>query len=106
VDTPYLLTGIAVCAACGGSLAALTRDFKRQGRMRLYGCAYYHKRGRMVCKNKLLIRQDLLDHAVIEAIREALDERLLQAAVTRAVERLQGNQDQRGGRLAAIRQEI
>jgi hypothetical protein len=49
---------------CAGGLG-LTRI---EGRSGFYGCGYYHKRGRTVCKNKLLIRQDLLDQAVIQAI--------------------------------------
>jgi site-specific DNA recombinase len=30
-DSPYLLSGIARCASCGGGLVAFTRDYKRQG---------------------------------------------------------------------------
>jgi hypothetical protein len=38
---------------------------------------YHHKRGGKVCTNGLLIRQDKLDHVLLEAIAKALDERLL-----------------------------
>jgi site-specific DNA recombinase len=55
----YLLSGIATCDACGGSLVAFTRDYKRAGqRGRFYGCNYNHKRGAKVCRNRVLIRQD------------------------------------------------
>ena len=48
-DSPYLLSGIAKCASCGGSLVGITRDFKRT-RKALYGCDRYHKRGRTICQ--------------------------------------------------------
>ena len=45
----YLLSGIARCATCGGSLLAFTRDYKQTGkRGRFYGCGYNHKRGKKV----------------------------------------------------------
>ena len=83
----YLLSGIAKCAACGGSLVAFTRDLKRT-RSRFYGCMYHHKRGTKVCSNGLLIRQDRLDEVVLDAIAAVLDARLLECAVEKAVERL------------------
>jgi hypothetical protein len=85
----YLLSGIALCAACGGSLVAFTRDYKRAGqRGRFYGCSYNHKRGAKVCGNRVLIRQERLDRVVLDAIAEALDERLLERAVEKALQRL------------------
>src|SRR3989441_7117732 len=73
----YLLSGIAKCAACGGSLVAFTRDLKRT-RSRFYGCMYHHKRGTKVCSNGFLIRQDRLDEVVLDAIAAVLDARLLE----------------------------
>ena len=76
----YLLSRIARCATCGGSLVAFTRDYKKGGqRGRFYGCNFNHKRGAKVCPNRVLIRQDKLDQVVLDAIAEALDERLLGA---------------------------
>ena len=43
VESPYLLSGIAECGECGGSLVAMTRSHGRQ-RMPFYGLRY-HKRG-------------------------------------------------------------
>jgi len=40
-ETPYLLSGIARCAECGGPLGTVTRDFKRKGRRKFYGCQYH-----------------------------------------------------------------
>lgn len=85
----YLLSGIAKCAECGGSLVAFTLDMNKAGERRtLYGCMYHHKRGAKVCSNPILIRQERLDRVVLDAIAEALDERLLERAVEKATARL------------------
>ena len=65
-----LLSGLAHCTVCGGSLVALTR---RHGtgavrkRVELYGCAYHQKRGRSVCPNGVVMRQDRLDRVFLDA---------------------------------------
>ena len=105
----YLLSGLATCATCGGSLVAFTRDYKRAGqRGRFYGCNYNHKRGAKVCANRLLIRQERLDRVVLDAIAEALDERLLERAVAKALQRprQQRAPDRTKHRQAAIRAEL
>jgi DNA invertase Pin-like site-specific DNA recombinase len=90
--SPYLLSGLAVCAACGGSLVAMTRPHgtgaDRQ-RVPMYGCVYHQKRGDVVCKNDVVIRQEKLDKAFLEALAESIDDQLLSRAVAKAVERLQ-----------------
>jgi hypothetical protein len=94
--SPYLLSGLAICAACGGSLVALTRPHgtgAARHRVAMYGCVYHQKRGRVVCQNDVVIRQDKLDAAFLEALADAIDDRLLARAVSKAVARLQ----QRGG---------
>ena len=92
----YLLSGLATCATCCGSLVAFTRDYKRAGqRGRFYGCNYNHKRGAKVCANRLLIRQERLDRVVLDAIAEALDERLLDRAMQKASSASGGRQTKR-----------
>jgi hypothetical protein len=101
--SPYLLSGLAVCASCGGSLVAITRPHgtgAARQRVAMYGCVYHQKRGRVVCKNDVVIRQDKLDAAFLEALAEAIDDRLLARAVTKAVAHLQqrgDTTDERGG---------
>jgi site-specific DNA recombinase len=103
----YLLSGIARCATCGGSLVAFTRDYKRAGeRGRFYGCNYNHKRGAKVCRNRLLIRQEKLDQVVLAAITEALDERILERAVEKALERLRRQPNRTKDRQATIKAEL
>src|SRR5499427_4155890 len=92
VRAAALLSGLAQCTVCGGSLVALTR---RHGtgairtRVDLYGCSYHQKRGRAVCTNDVAIRQDRLDRVFLDALAEALDEQVIARAVTLALERVQ-----------------
>src|SRR5262245_20958971 len=104
-DSPYLLSGIAKCASCGGSLVGITRDFKHT-RKALYGCDRYHKRGPMVCRNSLLIRQEQLDQVVLQAIADAIDERILARAVEKALDQLRSGHARRPDRRIAIEREL
>jgi hypothetical protein len=87
VESPYLLSGIAQCGLCGGSVVAMTRSHGSQ-RVRFYGCMRYHKRGVNVCRNGLQIRQDVLDAAVIDVLAKALDADVIAEAVDAAVSEL------------------
>jgi DNA invertase Pin-like site-specific DNA recombinase len=88
VASPYLLSGIAACALCGGSLVAMTRSHGRQ-RVPFYGCLRYHKRGVASCRNGLQIRQNVLDRAVLDVLGSALDADVLTQAITHAVAALE-----------------
>ena len=90
--SPYLLSGLAQCGTCGGSLVAMTRPYGSAGarhRVSLYGCVYHHKRGASVCANDVVIRQEKLDEAFLSALAEVLDDGLLERAVSTALDRLQ-----------------
>jgi DNA invertase Pin-like site-specific DNA recombinase len=87
-DSPYLLSGVGRCTLCEGPLIALTRGHGKK-RSRFYGCSYNHKRGSAVCTNAVQLKQELLDQAVLTALADVLDERILEAAVEKAVQRLQ-----------------
>jgi site-specific DNA recombinase len=102
----YLLSGIAKCAECGGSLVAFTRDMKGGERRNLYGCMYHHKRGAKVCRNPILIRQEKLDRVVLDAIAEALDERLLERAVEKAAAKLSRRQRALPDRRAQLERDL
>jgi DNA invertase Pin-like site-specific DNA recombinase len=105
-DSPYLLSGLAKCSECGGSLVALTRDTKTTRRARFYGCAYSHQRGQTVCRNNLLIKQTILDHAVLDALAAALDEQLIARAVDLALARLRSGREKALDRRAQIEREL
>jgi len=87
-----LLSGLAQCGACGGSLVALTRRHgtgTHRTRVDLYGCSYHHTRGDAVCTNTVAIRQERLDRVFLDALAEALDEQVIARAVTLALERVE-----------------
>lgn len=104
-ESPYLLSGLGQCGVCGGSLVAMTRGHGRH-RAKFYGCAYHHKRGTTVCSNAVQIRQEILDGALLEAISQALDEQVIEAAVARALEQLRGRQRGSADRRVELQREL
>lgn len=84
----YLLSSIAKCVTCGGSIVAIKRTAKRKYTRTVYQCAYHHKRGNAVCGNNVEVRQDILDSAVLHEISKALDARVLEASVGAALEQI------------------
>jgi site-specific DNA recombinase len=105
LESPYLLSGMAYCATCGGALTSRTRAHGT-GRRRYYGCSYRQKRGATVCANAVEIPQEVLDDALMRAIAEALDERLLDEAVATALARLRSGQEQQLDRRTQIEREL
>jgi hypothetical protein len=100
-ESPYLLSGLARCAPCGGALVGLTRTHGR-GRQALYGCSFHHKRGAAVCANGVQIRQDRLETAFLDALRAVLDARVIEEAVREALTRLRQDGEDRGDRQATL----
>jgi hypothetical protein len=105
-NSPYLLSGLARCTECGGSLVALRRGPKFAPPTLFYGCAYHHQRGQTVCRNNLVIRQTILDHAVLDALASALDERLIARSVDLALSRLRSGREQALDRRSHIEREL
>ena len=85
--SPYLLSGLAQCAICGGSLVGVSRP-RGGGNRKVYVCVYAHKRGPSVCKNNVRLPQETLDSAILHALNDVLDERVLEAAVEQALRKL------------------
>jgi hypothetical protein len=105
LDSPYLLTGMARCAHCNGPMMAFGKNYSgKPGRF--YGCGYYRKRGKAICANAQLIDQETLDQALLKAITDQLDTRLLEAAVERALQELRSGQFARLDRRTAIEREL
>ena len=86
----YLLSGLAECAICGGSIVCQLR--RKEDGKNTYMCAYYHGRGRAVCTNDLRIRQGIMDSALLHALNHVLDEKLLEDAVARALVQIRAGQ--------------
>jgi hypothetical protein len=104
-EATYLLSGLARCAHCGGPIQGISRDFvKRTGRT--YGCTYHRKRGAAICQNALRIDQDRIDKALLRAIGEALDERILELAVEKALSQLRAGDVDRLSHRKSIEREL
>ncbi|MBU6482657.1 MAG: recombinase family protein [Nitrospirae bacterium] len=86
----YLLSGLAQCAICGGSIVCQLRR-QRVGK-NVYMCAYHHGRGKTVCTNDLRINQGIMDSALLHALNRVLDEKLLEEAVARALAEIRAGQ--------------
>ena len=105
IESPYLLSGMVRCKHCEGPIEALGRDYSRR-KGRYYGCAYHRKRGTAICQNALRVEQGLLDQVVLKTLSDLLDEKLLEEAVERALEKLRSGHDQRLNRQRAIEREL
>jgi site-specific DNA recombinase len=71
VAGPTLLTGLAVCASCGGSMT-LRAGTSRSGEIyRYYSCSSFLKKGRTACKGRS-IRMDRLDFLVTQHMADRL----------------------------------
>ncbi len=103
-DSPYLLSGLARCRSCGGPIDASGRD--SGGKRRTYGCAYHRKRGASICKNALRIEQDALDTILLQAMSEALDERLVEVAIEKALARIRAGDETRLSRKSLVEREL
>lgn len=100
----YLLSGLAQCAVCGGSLVAYKRH-KPDGKD-LYICVFHHKRGPSICTNDQRIPQSTLDSALLHGLNAALDERLIAAAVQRALADIRAGQTKFPDQRLAIEREL
>lgn len=91
VESKYLLTGIARCGVCGGSLVVRSRAHgtgKVRHRVSFYACSSFHHRGAAVCGNSLEMPLRAADEAILTALeRQLLDEDVLSEAMRRAVAR-------------------
>jgi site-specific DNA recombinase len=79
-SAPVLLTGLAVCAHCGGSMTMRTGTARSGQVYRYYSCASFLGKGRTACKGRS-IRMDKLDTVVTQQVIERLlePERLAEA---------------------------
>jgi hypothetical protein len=83
-ESSYLLVGFAKCSTCGWPVGTDLRRWFRSG----YACLDSKRRGKAFCINRVALRQDLLDRAILGAIGGALDPVGLTGAVEKALERL------------------
>ena len=105
VDSKYLLTGMARCAHCGGPMTIVGEDYHRR-KGRYYGCSYYRKRGSAICKNSLLMEQELFDQVLLKALADSLAERALEVAIEKALNEIRAGQQPHLNRRMAIEREL
>ena len=91
LESKYLLTGLAQCDTCGGSLFVRSRQHGRQ-RVFFYGCTTYHLRGHTACTNHIEVPMEATDRAVLTALEEkVLRPDVLVETVRKAVARFQSD---------------
>jgi site-specific DNA recombinase len=66
-ESPFLLTGLACCGWCGGSMYSITRLAKGQAWI-YYGCYRFRSRGPHVCPNRLTVPQVEANRVVLNAL--------------------------------------
>ena len=76
-----------------GSIVAINHTAERRYTRTVYRCAYNYKRGGTICSNNLEVSQDILDSAILHAMTEVLDQRVLEASVTVALERIRNGRE-------------
>jgi site-specific DNA recombinase len=106
MDSPYLLTGLLSCGACGGTMFAHRHGHKNR-LFFAYLCTRYHTRGRMVCKNGLEANMARADRAVLDAVeRDVLRVEVLETSLYKAMEMLRPRDDAGAGELARLREQL
>jgi site-specific DNA recombinase len=106
IESPYLLTGLASCGACGGSIFVHSHDHRRHRRF-FYACMTYHLRGRAVCKNNLEVPMEFTDQAVLTAVeRDVLRVEVLETSLAKAMDTLRPGLEVLEERERALRDEL
>jgi len=101
----YLLSGLAVCAVCGGSMKVLSgRDGTTA--FKVYGCANHRDAGNAICANTLRKPVALVDQVVVDWLKEnILTERFVVLALRRIRERLRESLQMQSGETPRLRLE-
>ena len=87
LESKYLLTGLAQCGECDGTLMVRTWRAANR-RLFFYGCQNYHLRGRRVCTNHLLMPMDAANETVLRTLEaDVLRPDILLGAVRKAIAR-------------------
>jgi len=81
------------------------QDYHRR-KGRFYGCSYYKKRGAPICKNALLVEQEVLDQIVLKSVEEALTEDMIRVAVEKALEKHRAGRETQLDRRTPIEREL
>jgi site-specific DNA recombinase len=106
IESRYLLTGLAQCGRCGGSLIVHSRPSGRTRRA-VYTCSYHHLRGTTVCPNGDVLPMEAANHAVLATIEaEVLHPTVVARTVEKLLEQLKPTADTLVPRRTALRVEL
>jgi len=106
-ESRYLLTGFAECAECHGSIRITNRGTGHKGERRhLYSCATFEARGKAKCTNRIVVRHNLLERAIIADIGKALRPQVLDVAVERALRKIHERDGGTVARRVALQKEL
>ena len=102
----YWLSGLLVCAECGGVLTIRTGS-RQRGDQR-YGCSRHWRRGPAACPNHVLVRRDVAERKIVGLLQERLYtpevvERLVEKVNARLRERIPTVAAERANTVAALR---
>jgi site-specific DNA recombinase len=93
IESRYLLTGLAQCGRCGGSLIVHSRASAGR-RTHAYLCSYHHLRGNTVCPGGLVLPVQVTNLAVLAAVeQEVLHPEVVRRAISRAINELNAPTD-------------
>jgi hypothetical protein len=105
-ESKYLLTGMAVCAHCGGALTVRSRSHGRERKL-FYHCLTNVTRGRAICGNDMITLLEEAEAAVRETFeRHVLREDVLTAALEEALRQLRPQEETHVNRRAELDQEL
>jgi len=91
----YLLAGMARCGICNGGIEAQTRNHGTKHRATFYVCATAQRKGAAICDNRLAVRAESVDGAVVELMETAvLNDDIREGAIAAAAARLSRRDDE------------
>jgi hypothetical protein len=107
---PALLAGLATCATCGAGIIRRTRAHGRGGgqwvRVAMYACGARARSGVTVCPNRVELREDLVDRAILRALADVLARETLDQAIETALDKLRRQRTTGLDRRVAVEREL
>jgi DNA invertase Pin-like site-specific DNA recombinase len=105
----YLLVGFARCSTCGGPIGTDLRAHgsgERRRHVAHYACLDHKKRGNAICANAVGLGQSVLDRAILDAIVGALDPRVIEVAIDKAIAMLSATESGQAERREKVDREL
>ncbi|MGH7265673.1 MAG: recombinase family protein [Candidatus Rokuibacteriota bacterium] len=106
IESKYLLTGLAQCGVCGGSLVVHSRA-TGPGRKQAYTCSYYHLRGKTVCPTGILLSMEATNRSVLDTLeQEVLHPKVVEVGLRQGLELLRPAEESVVPRRDAVQAEL